>query len=226
MRALAEIAIDQAGFDLVGVPERIALPSDSRIGGSLLGDLQSVDADGVRTFYYLRPVRDLAVPKWIANLARASHAAPAGHVYIVAADHTPQLVDSCKQSGCGLLRLTSEGVFEIVVDYSETSPRTLEDALEVQLTRMRRDMERKIELARTDIDARYGQSATIIASMEGDAGDRYKNGFDAEYRSIDAWGDDISRRLDILGAESLVNEVSEVEALILNGPPTKSGLDR
>lgn len=219
MRSGVEVAIDQAGFELILEPERISLPEGSKLMGSLVGDLQSVDGNGVRTFYYIRPGRDLAVPKWIANLARASHASNSGRVYIVVNDYTPELIVSCNESGCGLLKLTDDALFEIVVDYSNTSPRTLEDAFEARITRMRRTMEHKIDLVRTDIEARYSSSAALLSNMDSDAADRYKDGFESEFRSIDSWGNYISRRLDALGPSSELAEVKEVDSLINTGPP-------
>jgi hypothetical protein len=223
MRIAAEVAIDQAGFAIVEEPIRIPLPSDSKILGSLLGDLQSLDADAVRTFYYLRPGSDTAVPKWIGNLARASHASEAGRVYVVVNHFVDSLVDSCREVGAGLLRLTEDSVFEIILDYTETSPRTLEEALEAKLTELRRELERKVEIVRVDIEARHGQSAGIIAGMEGDVADRYMNRFDAEYRNLDDWGSEMSTRLDELGSRSTMTEVAEVESLLTFGPPELSG---
>jgi hypothetical protein len=223
MRIAAEVAIDQAGFVLVEEPIRIPLPSDSKILGSLLGDLQSLDADEIRTFYYLRTGNDTAVPKWIGNLARASHASEAGRVYVVVNEYVDSLVDSCREAGAGLLRLTEDGIFEIVVDYTETSPRTLEEALEAKITELRRALERKVEMIRIDIEARHGQSAGIIAGMEGDVADRYMNQFDAEYRNLDDWGLEMSKRLDALGARSTTADVAEVESLLNAGPPEVSG---
>lgn len=221
MRAAVEIAIDQAGFSLVE-PERIGLPPDSKIQGSLLGDIQSLDEGGVRTFYYLRPGVDKAVPKWIGNLARASHASDAGRVYVVVIDYSEELIESCKDVGVGLIRITDDAVFELVVDYDETAPRTLELALEIRLTEIRRSLERRVDLARTNIDARHGQAAGIIAGMEGDVADRYMNQFDAEYRNVDDWGQEMSSRLDALGPRSPITEVAAVEALISSGPPPVS----
>lgn len=222
MRLATEVAIDQAGFTLATELVKVSLPSDSKIVGSLMGDIQSTDGEGVRTFYYLRPGSDDAVPKWIANFARISHAMGAGRVYMVVTNYNSALVESCKEVGSGLLRLTDEGVFEMVLDYASTSPRSLEEALDSRITQMRRDMERRVEMVRTDIEARHGQSAPIIATMEGDAPDRYINMFDSEYRNVDDWGAQMSRRLDGLGARSTLTEISEVEALIAAGPPSVS----
>jgi|GEM_PF-3083091 hypothetical protein len=223
MRVAASIAIDQAGFTVVDEPVRIALPADSKIQGSLLGDLQSLDGEGKRAFYYLRPGTDTAVPKWIGNLARASHAANAGEVYIVVTDYVDELVESCKDSGAGLLRLTEDSVFEMVVDYAETAPKSLSQALEARLTEARRRVEKKVEFLNTDIEARYSQSAGIIAAMEGDAADRYREQFESEYRNVDSWGSEMSRRLDRLAGRASAAEISEVEALIDAGPPSNEG---
>ncbi|MFC5502072.1 hypothetical protein ACFPJ4_07445 [Lysinimonas soli] len=219
MRLAVAIAIDQAGFSAVEEPIRVPLGDDSRLNGSLLGDAQSVDNEDIRTFYYLRPGNDAAVPKWIGNLARASHAANAGRVYMVVTEYVQDLVESCKETGAGLLRLTEDSQFELIVDYEETAPRTLEEARESHITELRRSMERRVELVRVDIEARHSQSAGIIAGMEGDAADRYMNQFDAEYRNLDDWGSDMSRRLDALGARSTTNEIGEVESLVQQGPP-------
>lgn len=79
-------------------------------------------------------------------------------------------------------------------------------------------MERKIDMARTDIEARFGQSAAIIAEMEGEAGDRYVGKFDAEYRMLEEWGASVSRRLDSLGSQAAADEIAEVERIVNLGP--------
>ncbi|MCM6764338.1 hypothetical protein NB037_18130 [Rathayibacter sp. ZW T2_19] len=212
------MAVDQAGFTLVDVLERIPLPPDSQIVGSLLGDLQSVDATGTRTFYYLRPGEDTVLPKWIANLARASHALAAGHVYVVVSSYADELVRSCTDAGAGLLRLSEDGVFEMVVDYTETAPKSLEDATSDRITAIRRSMERRLEMIKVDIDARVSASASILSGMENDAAEQYLNKFEAEYRAMDSWGTDMSKRLDGLGGRSTPAEIAEVADLVDEGP--------
>ena len=223
MRVAVEIAVDQAGFALVPEPVRVAVPADLKIVGSIVGDLQSVDVNGRRTFYYLRPTVDAAVPKWIANLARASHAIAAGNLYVVVNEFSSTFVESCRDAGAGVLRLTEDGVFEVVLDYADTAPKTLEASRELRITTLRRDMERRVELRRVDIDARYSQSATIIAAMDEDAADRYTNQFDSWYRENDDWGAEMSRRIDALGPRSTATDIAEVEALVSAGPESVSG---
>ena len=140
MRVAAEIAIDQAGFTLVPEPVRVAVPADLKMVGSIVGDLQSLDGSGRRTFYYLRPTIDAAVPKWIANLARASHAIEAGSLYVVVAEVSSTFIDSCRDAGAGVLRLTDDGVFEVILDYSDTAPKSIEAAREIRITTLRRDI--------------------------------------------------------------------------------------
>lgn len=218
MRALAEVAIDQAGFSLVDELQQIEIPADLKLVGSISGDLQSLDAEGQRTFYYLRPVKDKAVPKWLGNLARASHSLKAGPFYIVVRDYHDSFAASCRENGAGLLRLTAASSFEVVVDYSETSPKAVEAAVEERITELRRQMERRVEMARTDIESRYAQSAGIIATMEFDAAERYKNRFESEFRSLDDWGMSMSQRLDGLGGSSSAADIDKVAELISAGP--------
>ncbi|MDR6201056.1 hypothetical protein QE374_002965 [Microbacterium sp. SORGH_AS428] len=218
MRVAAEIAIDQAGFTLVPEPVRVAVPAGLKMVGSILGDLQSLDANGRRTFYYLRSTPDLAIPKWIANLARASHAIAAGDLYIVVTEASGTFIDSCRDAGAGVLRLTEDGVFEVVLDYRATAPRSMEEAREARVTALRRNMERRVELRRVDLDARYSQAATIIAGMDEGAGDRYVSQFDAWYRANDDWGAEMSRRIDALGPRSSAADIADVEALVEAGP--------
>lgn len=219
MKSAAEIAIDQAGYSLSPTLERIALPPDSQLTGSLQGDLQSLDSKDERIFYYLRTTVDEAVPKWIANLARASHAMEAGQVYLVVSQYTENLVTSCVENGAGLLRLTGDSVFEVIVDYTQTSPRSLQESIRVRIDELRRSLERKVETNRTGIRARVGASTSILGRMEGDAADEYTDVFDAEYRNLDSWGEEMSRRLDALGERSRTGDIADVEALIEAGPP-------
>lgn len=224
MRNLAVIALDQAGFTLVSDPVRIALPTGAKIIGSLVGDMQSINSRNVRTFYYLRPGSPGVVPKWIANLARSSHAIESGEVYIVVTDYASGMVESCKDNGCGLLRVSDEGTFEMVVDYTLTRPSSLEEVIEERLTEIRREMEHKVDSTRKLVDAKYSQYVPLIPTIHNDKADDYTERFDSQYRSIDKWGDDMSRRLDELGPRSSIKELDDLEALIATGPPRVEGL--
>src|SRR4051812_24700760 len=88
MRAACEVAIDQAGHQIV--EKRVALAvEDPGVEGRLKGDMQSLDSEGHRYCYYLRPRTGEALPEWLAKLASAAHGVPDIKLYIVVRDASP-----------------------------------------------------------------------------------------------------------------------------------------
>ena len=86
-----EIAIDQAGHELVDEPVPVDIPGDIGILGGIKGDLQSIDDDGYRYCYYVRTSKDAALPGWLANLAPAAHQISNTKVYLVAPETSSSL---------------------------------------------------------------------------------------------------------------------------------------
>jgi hypothetical protein len=223
MRGACEVAIDQAGYELVATPVRLALPSDSGLRGALIGDLQSTDATGERTFYYLRPGTSDALPKWLANIARASHGMRVGQVYVVVNEYTAAFAQSCKTAGAGLLRLNEDSVFEVVHDYYSLSPMDPAVDFSAKTALMRREMERKLELRRKEIEARYERVTHLVSDMDSAAADEYIGLVEREYKALDDWGFDLSRRLDELTTDSSPSVIASLQEAIDGGPVDDGG---
>jgi len=223
MRAACEIAIDQAGLQLSPSLVKIPMTQESGLRGSLIGDLQSLDADDNRIFYFLRAVPIDALPKWIANFARASHALDAGEVYIVVRDYTPAFKQSCADAGAGILRLTDDNAFETVLAYSEATPVDIEQALAARQSELRRGMELKLELMRGEIEQRYQRVSHLVAEMNTEIADEYVNRVEQEYKTLDAWATEMSAKLDAIRADTTPAALAVIEDAVRTGPLLNGG---
>lgn len=216
LREACEVAIDQAGYELVSSMVRVPLVSG--LSGSLLGDLQSVDGTGRRTFYYLRAAPGDTLPKWLANLARESHELHAGDFYIVVRDYVPAFEQACIAAGAGLLVLTQDNAFQVVVNYADLTPHAVEAAFAAQIDELRRSLERKLELARGDVEQRYQRVKVLVSDMDHEFGEKYVEEVEREYKGLDDWSLDISRQLDGVAARPSAAALVSISEAIVRGP--------
>lgn len=217
MRARSEIAVDQAGFELVA-NVRIALPADSGLRGTIKGDLQSLDAEGNRFCYYLRPHPADALPKWLANLATAAHSVPGIKLYVVAQDPSPAFERACRVAGAGLLLLTADNDFEHVLDFDTTLPEVIDKAFAERLNELRRRLEVKVHLRRDELEARFRNVAELTRGMSTQVADEYSEGIERQFTAWSEWGDGMARRLDQALAQRRPEMLDELERDIENGP--------
>lgn len=218
MRAACEVAIDQAGFQLAPSLVKVTLPSHSGLKGTLIGDLQSLDASENRTFYFLRATPIESLPKWLANLARASHSVGAGDFYIVVREFPPSFKLSCISSGAGLLRLSDDNQFEVVVSYNEVSPADADAALTEKLDDLRRTMERKMELESARIEQLYHRVSQLVSTMPSAVADNYRTSVEQQYKTLETWSMEMSRQLDNVSSATLPAAFAALEESILAGP--------
>ncbi|WP_402844655.1 hypothetical protein [Microbacterium sp. GXS0129] len=215
LRAACEVAIDQAGYAVATTLQRVPLPG---LNGVLKGEVQSLNADGERTFYYVRTVAQDAVPKWLANIARASHELHAGEMYIVVREYSAQFMQSCIAAGAGLLLLNEDLVFEVVVPWAESSPQELEAALTEEINQLRRSMERKLKLTTDALTARYERTTGLVADMEDLVAASYISKVESEFKAADDWSIEISRLLDGVTSKDDATTLARVRELIEAGP--------
>jgi len=222
MRGSCEIAIEQAGYEVAGTLERVVLPSELGLKGAIIGDLQGIDGNGRRVYYYIRPSVGDALPKWLANLARASHSVSSGDFYVVVRHYTAAFRQACVSAGSGLLQLTDDSTFDVIVDYEDVSPSGVETELAGQLSALRREMERKIELRRKDIEGRYQSVTRLVAEITN--GDAYVERVEMEYRELEEWGLDLSRRMDEASEDPSPGAIAAIREMVTRGPvPPESG---
>ena len=105
LRERVTIAVEASGFQLLDEPALIAAPESAGLKGGILGDVQGLDADGVRHAFYVRLAWDKPVPEWIANLASLSHSLGDVQVHVVVEQISTNLERSCRACGAGLLQL-------------------------------------------------------------------------------------------------------------------------
>lgn len=205
MRAGCEVAIDQAGFERIDPPVAIGVPdelsAELALKGRLKGDLQSADGEGRRTCYYLRPRAEDALPEWLAKLATAAHSISGVKLYVVVLTASPAFERACKTAGAGLLVLTEDGEFNVILDFDATLPEALEAGLKDSIAAVRRDLERKRDLKLGELQGRFEKVGELTQGMAPDVADPYIAGVDRVYKIWVEWSDGLSAQLDAVLAE-------------------------
>jgi hypothetical protein len=222
MRAGCEVAIDQAGFELIDPPHAIGVPPElaSRLAlqGRLKGDLQSADGAGSRTCYYLRPRAEDALPEWLAKLAVAAHSIPGVSLYVVVSEASPTFEKSCKTAGAGLLILTEDQEFKVILDFDSTLPEPLDDELKEGITAARRDLEAKRDLNLKELQGRFEKVGELTHGMAPVVADPYISGVERLYKIWAEWSDRLSAQLDAVLADRDVRALERIKEDIVRGP--------
>jgi hypothetical protein len=220
MRLASEVAIDRAGYALVTDLVTVSF-DDQDIHGGLRADLQSLDSDGRRSFYFVRPGADGTLPKWLATLARAARRDGAGAFHVVVREVRESFRASCAAAGAGLLRLTDDESFEVVLDFDDLVPTGIEPDRAEQVRLLRREMETKVDFRQKEIEQRVNMARPHMADMDDEVGERYEERFEREYGDVDEWGDEISRELDAVAEAPTDARIAAVRERIAAGPPRR-----
>jgi hypothetical protein len=218
MRVDCEIAIDQAGYQLVETPVRIDMPSQSQLVGRLKGDLQCLDGEGCRYCYYLRARAGDTLPEWLANLAAAAHAVPDVKLYVVADAVSPAFEKACKVAGAGLLFINEDKEFEMLLDFDLTLPEAIEEELKASIAAARRSLETKVDLKLADLQGRFERIGELTQGMAAEVADGYVKNVERQYKIWTEWGDTTSARLDAVLASRDASDLPVIEAEIERGP--------
>jgi hypothetical protein len=215
MRARAVVAIDAAGYELVSTPKAFPIPAGLR--GAIKGDLQSLNGEQVRQAYYLRPEGGKPIPQWLVNLAAAARNIEDLRLFVVVTEVSSVLEKSCRASGVGLLRLTDDDTFELVVDPSESDPVAIASALEVEIKTLRRRMETKLNLNKGTLEQNYSKVNELTAGMPPNTRDQYIETVEQAASRWDEWGIRISELLDEAASTGNLALVQAAQKLIEEG---------
>jgi hypothetical protein len=222
MRAGCEVAIDQAGFQLIDPPDAVEVPDDVAnrfaLQGRPKGDLQSADAEGTRICYYLRPRAEDALPEWLAKLATAAHSVSGVKLYVVVPSASPTFEKSCKVAGAGLLVLTEDREFSVILDFDTTLPEALDAQLKDSITTVRRDLEAKRDLKLKELQGRFERVGELTQGMAPEVADPYVTGVERLYKIWVEWSDDLSTQLDAALAERDLSALARITDEIERGP--------
>ncbi|SMY02524.1 hypothetical protein [Brevibacterium aurantiacum] len=216
LRAACEVAIDKAGYQIVS--RRVKIPLPPGLSGNLRGDLQSLDGQDNRTFYFVRPSPGDILPKWLANYARASHDLRVGGMYVVVDSYSSSFKKSCAASGAGLLLLSDDNEFDMVLTWDEQDPSKVEAELARQLSELRRAMERKLKLQTEVIEHRHRNVTSLVSDMKSESANSYLKRIEVEYKNVEDWGLEISVKLDSVTNANAAKSIPEIENLIDCGP--------
>lgn len=215
MRARCEIAIDQSGFEITDV---VSVPVSGSINGGLKGDLQSLDVDGNRYCYYLRPQPSETLPKWLVNLAREAHEIQGVKLYIVAEEPSSAFQKACKVAGAGLLALTSANEVEHILDFDSTLPAAVDEAFRKELDALRRKLETKVHLQTDELKNRFSSVVDLTRGMTTELADKYKENVERQFKTWTEWGEAVAVKLDDAFAQRRQEALAEIDEEIQQGP--------
>jgi len=217
LRARCEVAIDAAGYELVSNP--MSFPFKGALQGAIKGDLQSLDGESIRYVYYLRPSGKKALPQWLISAAQSGREYPEIRLFVVAENIGDALEKSCRTQGMGLLKVTEDNAFEVVVDSSEQEKEERAAEFAERVTEARREMERKLQLKTKALTDDYGTVAMLTEGMPVKTRDQYIKDVEQVVARWEDWGRDISEMLD--AAAAFTSETSLRSAIEL----TEAGID-
>jgi hypothetical protein len=212
MRGRCEIAIDSAGHELAQSLSTFPLPEGLK--GVIKGDLQSLDGQDVKHIYYLRPIGNKPVPQWLVTMAAAARERDDIELFLVVEDVGVALEKSCESRGVGLLRLTEDDAFEMVVNPSDFEPEVIEQAVATRIKDTRRRMEQKLDLKKGSLEDDYSRVDEITSGMPRKTRDEYIESVEQALTRWEDWGLAISQKLDEAGSESNLALVEEAEKMI------------
>ena len=218
MRARCAIAVDQAGYEFVEDLVSVSLPQNAGLQGAIRGDIQSLDSRGIRSCYYLRTQKDDNLPKWLANLAIASHKVEGVAFYVVVESASPAFEVACKRSGAGLLVLTVDNIFEHVISFEDVAPESASERFRERETKMRRALEFKIDLKLKELQDRLVKLRDLTSGMTPDVSDKYLESVERQHGLWQEWGDSVGRQLDAAFTSRSEAELDIVEREIDAGP--------
>ncbi len=213
-----KIAIDLAGHDLVDTPAKVQLPETSELRGVLKGDLQSLDGEGVRYCYYVRPNEVSSLPTWLANLAGVCHEILDTKFYIVVPETNPSFERSCKAAGAGLLLLSDDNEFQHVLNFDTTLPEAAGERFAEEIKELRADFFSKLSLHQGKLQSRFESIGGLTAGMSDERASSYSEGVERLHRQWNRWGEEIAKELDRVLGEKDIARLSDLREAIDSGP--------
>jgi len=215
LRERCKIAIDAAGHGLVAQP--LTFRAGEGLQGGIKGDVQSLDGDEERYSYYLRLDPGRAVPQWLVNLARVARAGQDVTLFLVTGARHAVLERSCRSGQVGLLLLTEENTFEMLVDPTEADADVVAAEIATKARDARRRMETKLRLNTGSIEDNYARVNDLTVGMTSTVRDRYIEGVEASASAWDEWGQRVSAMLDEAAANGDEALLGSAEQLIEEG---------
>lgn len=196
MIARCRIAIDAAAYTLVEDLEKLSIPDHLELEGVIQGDLQSLNGQGARYCYVVRPGKMTTLPTWIAQWARACHDIPDAHLYVVVQDWSPDFEDACRVAGAGVVALTDSNSFDLVVEFEGNLPAQLDKEFEARVRALRSEMMTKADLRIDEIKERYRKVGSLTSDMSEPLASTYTEEIENAHRLWSDWRHDLGIALD------------------------------
>jgi hypothetical protein len=216
LRERVAIALDAAGYEVVVEPEPIQMPGEE-LQGAIVGDIQSVDADGARTVYCLRVSSARPIPQWLANWSRATLEIDGVSLYVVVDEEPSAELDrSCRAAGAGLLILRSDGL-EAVIKAGEIPAELRDRQCAERVTDLRRKMETRLRLQLDAIQSNYTSAQELTATFPDDVQDDYMSDIESHADRWRRWAEDISQALDSVASTCDEEEFELIEEMLERG---------
>ena len=139
-------------------------------------------------------------------------------VFLVVDESNQLLVDSCKTSGVGLLRLTDVDEFELLVEPLGHKALEASKAFQAALDSSRRALETKLDRQLTIIAGQFGDLAELTQGMNEAQQARYAADLERRERAWREWADQLSVMLDEAAASRKSADIQAIDELIEEGP--------
>ena len=201
MRAACEIAIDQGGFGAGHGADGCRSAGRLPLAGPTQGRSSKSRWRWQRYCYYLRPRAGETLPEWLANLATAAHSIPDAKLYIVVDHASPAFERACKVAGAGLLAINEDKQFEMLLNFDQTLPEELDEALKQRISAARSELQTRSDLKLGDLQSRFEKIGELTQGMAPDIADKYAKNVERQYKLWTEWADAMSARLDNALAE-------------------------
>lgn len=213
MRSRCEVAVDQAGHQLVTNPVAIELP-DANIRGRLRGDLQSLDDNGVRYCYYVRTTVDDRLPQWLVDFGQHVRRVPNTKLLVVCTEASAELEQSYISAGIGLVVLTDDNRFEQIVNFDDVLPEALSEDVKARLGELRRALDRKLDVQRGSLTNRIGDVNELTQGMTDEMITNFLSTLETRLKRVDEWAEQIAKELDGLAADFSETEYQRIKTAI------------
>jgi len=158
-------------------------------------------------------------PKWLANLGEMSRHMNGIAVFLVVEESNQLLIDSCRASGVGMLRLNELDVLELVLEPLERQAVDASKKFQAALNDTRRALETKLDRQLNIVATQFGDLAELTQGMSDAKQSRYARDLERRERIWREWSDQLSAMLDEAAMTHKVADLQAIEELINEGPP-------
>lgn len=215
-------AVERAEYSVVMPLIDLELPPELKMNGTLRGDIQVKTSTGVLHIYFLRSDSEKPVPGWLLNYARALAQTDKTEIYVVVPITSRSMEQTCKSVGYGLLALTEDNNFDLIIPASIEKIKSSARRLQDDVRSLRRELDAQVNIQRTLIENNVIDTATATAQMTTDKKVEYLEFAGNDFEALETWRTELSSDIDKLQNNSDKREIEIVKKRIRIGIPSNA----